>query len=79
MINQPTYLSGQPIHVGDRVKYEEREGEIELVITEQSPGWELYWHELGPGVMVKRPECGRVYVPFDDKGLEFVARTAMKQ
>jgi len=71
MDNVPRYRSGEPISVGDRVAYDQSEGEIELVVTPQSPDWESYWHELGPGAMVKCPKYGRVYVPFDDEELEF--------
>jgi hypothetical protein len=74
MSKLPTYKSGENILIEDRVKYDNEDGIIEDIITEDNPNWENYWKKLGTGVMVKCPKYGRVFVKFEDEDLLFISR-----
>jgi hypothetical protein len=73
--NIPRYSTGQSIHSGDLIKFSGEDGIVDFVITDQSPGWDSYWKELGQGIMLKVPSFGTVYVSFDDENLEFLSRS----
>jgi hypothetical protein len=70
----PKYATGQIILCGDLIKYDGENGEVDFIITNDSPDWLSYWNELGEGVMLKVPSFGSVYVPFTDEDLEFISR-----
>jgi signal peptidase I len=75
---EPKYSSGEIILRGDRIRYNGENGEVDFIITEESPDWDSYWHDLGEGVMLKVPSFGSVYVPFLDGELEFISRFSEK-
>ena len=77
-VKDPKYSSGEIIIRGDRIKYNGENGEVDFIITEESPDWDSYWHNLGEGVMLKVPSFGSVYVPFSDEELDFISRNPEK-
>jgi hypothetical protein len=74
MMHEPRYCSGDPIREGDAVRIGAWDGVVETVITQESPGWEDYWHGRGEGVMLTGPAFGRLYTRFDDEDLVLIQR-----
>ena len=74
MIVDPTYSTGKPIREGDLVKIGQWEGEVEFIITRDSPGWADYWQGQGEGVMLAGSAFGSLYTQFHDEDLVFVSR-----
>ena len=73
-MSKPKYRSGDEIVLHDQVLFEGKDGIIELIVTTNDDDWDSYWHEQGEGVMVKCEGFGRIFVPFDDEGLELKHR-----
>ena len=70
------YATGQEIKVGDRIKYGEEEGEVELIADPAVDPNNWYVTEHGGGVMVTA--FGAVFItdPKDDEDLVFLSRRA---
>jgi hypothetical protein len=66
-----TYLTGEPIQIGDAVRIGDWDGVVELVITKGSTLVE----NIDEGVMLVGPLFGRLHTKFDDVDLVFVSRT----
>ena len=64
----PTYLTGEPIYIGDTVRIGAWDGVVELIITKDSTDW------VDEGVMLVGPAFGRLHTKFDDEDLVFVHR-----
>jgi hypothetical protein len=76
MTEEPTYLSGEAIRVGDVVLIGTWNGIVESIITEGCPQWSDYWKdETGEGVMLVGPQFGRLFNDFHDEDLVFVSRS----
>ena len=68
------YRTGELVLPGDRVAISGEFGFVECVVTEAHPEWEVYWKDIGSGMMLSTPSCGRVFVAFDDDDLCFISR-----
>ena len=75
MKREPTYLSGEPIQLGDSVRIGDWGGTVEEIIVEACPQWDEYWKaETGEGVMLVGPKFGRLFNRFQDEELVLVHR-----
>ena len=68
-----TYLSGEPIMIGDVIKLGSWNGTVVDVITEGSPGWVDC---IGEGIAIEGPAFGRIHTEFIDEDLIFCQRAA---
>jgi hypothetical protein len=74
-----TYLSGEPVMKGDRIRYHGEPGEVEFIAEAGDPDNSWYVENFGEGCMIRAAAFGNVYIhnSMDDEDLEFVSR-AMK-
>jgi hypothetical protein len=74
-----TYLSGQPVLKGDRIRYHGEPGEVEFIAEVGDPDTSDLVEQSGGGCMIIAAGFGRVFVhdPDNDEDLELVSR-AMK-
>jgi hypothetical protein len=75
------YLSGEEIHIGDRVVYARFPGTILLVVDReewpaaQSDKSRAWWRsEHKSGFLLRQDSFGRVFFPEADEDLTFVSR-----
>jgi hypothetical protein len=74
-----SYLSGEPVMMGDRIRYHGEPGEIEFIAEASDPDTADFVEQFGGGCMIMATGFGSVFVhhPDSDEDLEFVSR-AMK-
>jgi hypothetical protein len=71
MSTTPTYLTGEPVMVGDTVRVGHELGVVEIVNVKGSPD---FYDWMDEGVMLVGPSFGRMATRFDDEDLFFVSR-----
>ena len=73
-----TYLTGETIEKGDRIRYAGGNGIVDFVAEPgvADPATDFYTEEYGGGCMLLTEKFGTVFVqaPENEEGLEFVAR-----
>lgn len=71
-----TYLSGQLVMTGDRIRYHGEPGEVEFIAEAGDPDVSDLVEQVGGRCMIIAAKFGRVFVhPDKEEDLEFVART----
>jgi hypothetical protein len=58
-----TYVSGEPVMKGDRIRYHGEPGEVEFIAEGNDPDTAWYVENFGEGCMITAAGFGSVYVP----------------